>query len=250
MSKLTLVLGIILGIVAVVLVNWHIAQIEGDTKAAPFLTLSPDYNLVKGDVIQEEMLVTESLPSKFSSLGRLALPDSSDSRAWIVGREVTRDVQAGSLLLHEYFLDDPQKRFAAQIEKGKRALTLNANSTTAVAYFIQPGSRVDVLGTFIRQVIPGEEETQISGFLSEITETKVVLQNVKVLAVDQATTRGKYLEVSGEGFSTVTVEVSPVEAELLIFAQNQARGALSFVLRNPTDDKVAEIPSVSWDSIE
>ena len=40
MSKLTLILGIVLGIVAVVLVNWHIAQIEGDSKAAPFLTLS------------------------------------------------------------------------------------------------------------------------------------------------------------------------------------------------------------------
>ena len=80
--------------------------------------------------------------------------------------------------------------------------------------------------------------------------TKTILQNVKVLAVGRATSRGTYLNVSDSGFATVTVEVSPLDAEKIVFAIDEAARELTLVLRNPADEEEREISPVSWEAID
>ncbi|WP_181699737.1 Flp pilus assembly protein CpaB [Chthonobacter albigriseus] len=75
--------------------------------------------------------------------------------------------------------------------------------------------------------------------------TRTFLQNVRVLAVGNATT-SRAVANSDQAYSHVTIEVTPAEAELLIFAMRQTDGLLNLVLRNPADTKVEELPSVNW----
>ena len=247
MNKISLIIGATMGLLATFLTYQYTANLAADSIAAPFLLLDSRHSLVKGDTVEEQYLLTQALPSRFQSLSRLAIADSTENREWIIGRSVTRDVPAGSLLMHEYFLDDPANRFASQITIGKRAFTIPTNSTASVAYFIEPGSRVDVAGTFtIDKKSQKGEGKPLSTNVIRVTETRSILQNLKVLAVDQATTRKSYLQTSGRGFSTITLEVAPLEAETLIFAQNESRSPLSFVLRNPSDTEVKALPSISW----
>ena len=71
--------------------------------------------------------------------------------------------------------------------------------------------------------------------------SKVILQDVNVLAVDQT------LEHANGGdpklVSVVTLEVTPAEAQKLTYAAHQ--GELQLALRNPTDDEVVRTSSVS-----
>lgn len=250
MSKWLLIAGAVLGIVAVVLVNLHISRIEAAQKTVQVLRLKPEVALAKGERVQGDMLQTEVLPERFSSITNLAVGDTQDARQWIENRPVAKDVPAGSLLLHDFFVDDPGERFAARIGSNMRALTLTADSANAVAFFIQPGSRVDIVGTFERRVLQPVQGSQQPPSLVEVVETKTILQNVKVLAVDRATTRGSYLNIAGEGFQTVTIEVSPEDAEKVIFARNQANAPLDFVLRNPDDDELVTLPTANWNTLE
>ena len=245
MTKINLFLGVVLGLFAVFLVNSYVKGIEDDAVSAPFFTLAADVRLSKGDVIESEHLVVQELPEKFRSLTSLAVPVTADTRAWIVGRTVNTDIEPSSLLLHSHFLDQPENRFSSLIEPGKRAFSMSTSSTTSVAYFIEPGSRVDVIGTFNKSdSLPvGDSGVKIP---TRTNETRSLLQNLKVLAVDRVTTRGGYLTSASAGFSTLTLEVTPVEAEILIFAQTEARGPLSFVLRNPLDDKIEPEVNISW----
>lgn len=250
MSKWLLVIGVVLGLVAVVLVNLHISSIESAQSTVEVLRLRPSVALAKGDTITTDMLQVEVLPDRFESLTRLAISNTGESLHWIENRSVTKDVEAGSLLLHTFFVDQPGERFAARIDKNMRALTLSAAATSAVAYFVEPGSRVDIVGTFQRTELkpapaPGQPPEAV-----DIVETKMVLQNVKVLAVDQATTRGGYLGVRDEGFQTITLEVSPADAEKIIFARDQSAGRLEFILRNPEDDKIVSIPPADWNALK
>lgn len=75
--------------------------------------------------------------------------------------------------------------------------------------------------------------------------TRTFLQNVRVLAVGSATTSNA-VATADMAYSHVTVEVTPAEAELLIFAMRQTDGLLNLVLRNPADTKIEELPSVNW----
>lgn len=245
MTKINLLVGVVLGLIAVFLVNSYVKGIEDDAVSAPFFTLSADTRLSKGDVIEPKHLVVQALPEKFKSLTNLAIPVTADTRAWIVGRTVNTDIEPSSLLLHSHFLDRPENRFSSLIEPGKRAFSMPTNPTTSVAFFIEPGSRVDVIGTFskLESISVGDGKVQIP---NRVNETRSLLQNLKVLAVDRVTTRGGYLDSANSGFSTLTLEVTPIEAETLIFAQSESKAPLSFVLRNPLDEKIEPDVSISW----
>lgn len=109
----------------------------------------------------------------------------------------------------------------AVIADKHRAVSVKVDNVIGVAGFVAPGSRVDVLAT-IRRV-----DRQ-----KAIPFSKVILQDVRVLAVDQKLEEVK----SGEPelVNVVTLEVSPVQAEHLIYAAHEGR--LQLALRSPGDD--------------
>ncbi|TAZ47577.1 Flp pilus assembly protein CpaB [Rhizobium ruizarguesonis] len=76
--------------------------------------------------------------------------------------------------------------------------------------------------------------------------TRTFLQNVKVLAVGAATTAEGAVTKANSTYNNVTVEVTPSEAEMLIFAMGQSNGSLNLVLRNPADNTVEDLPSINW----
>jgi pilus assembly protein CpaB len=132
---------------------------------------------------------------------------------------------------------------APMIKHGMRAITLSVGGPNAVNGMIEPNDRVDILGTFTfpSKTAPQEMETV----------TLTVLQNVTVLAVGQRLAKdiedGRGRRLSGAGL--VTVEVSPEEAELLVFAQ--PTGQLTLALRNPSDMGYKEdLPEINFNHLE
>jgi pilus assembly protein CpaB len=103
------------------------------------------------------------------------------------------------------------------IAVGMRAEAVRVNDVTAVAGFVVPGTRVDVLVTGDRT---GSGETQ----------TVTVLQNVAVLATGQRTEHSATGEP--QNASVVTLQVSLEDSEKLALA---SLGRIQLVLRNPLD---------------
>jgi pilus assembly protein CpaB len=112
---------------------------------------------------------------------------------------------------------------APTIPMGMRAVTVRVNDVAGVAGFVLPGMRVDVLVT----------GTPPSGIA---TMTNTVLQNMLVLSA------GKELQADARGNAmptpTVTLMASPAEAETLTLANSEGR--IQLVLRNSSDQEVAE----------
>ena len=104
------------------------------------------------------------------------------------------------------------------IAVGMRAEAVRVNDVTAVAGFVVPGTRVDVLVTGNPT---GSSEPQ----------TMTVLQDVAVLATGQRTERSATGEP--QNASVVTLLVSPEESEKLALASQEGR--IQLVLRNPLD---------------
>ena len=125
-----------------------------------------------------------------------------------------------------------------------RAVSLPVSSAAAVSCMIEPGDRIDILGTFTlpSRSNPAEMETV----------TLTLLQDVTVLAVGQTISRqlpGRQKQ-GPSGYNSVTVEVTPRESELLVFAQ-QAKGSITLTLRNPADVYFEkELPETNFNELE
>ncbi len=105
---------------------------------------------------------------------------------------------------------------SALVKPGMKAVTIRVNDVEGVGGFVLPGDRVDVVLT--RQIDKGSATTEI------------VLQNTRVLAVDQsADERAAKTSVA----KSVTLEVNTVEAQKVWLASSV--GNLSLLLRKAGD---------------
>ena len=117
---------------------------------------------------------------------------------------------------------DQRASLSTVIETGKRAVTVAVDDVRGVAGFIFPGDFVDVALT----------RTDNSNGPQSFSE--VILQHVKVLAIDQmAGQRQEHPTVA----KAVTVEVDPEQALRILLAANI--GKLSLILRQPAEVAMA-----------
>jgi pilus assembly protein CpaB len=117
----------------------------------------------------------------------------------------------------------------AVIAPDHRAVSVKVDSVIGVAGFVAPGSRVDVLAT-LRRV-----DRQKS-----LPYSKVILQDVGVLAIDQQLEEAQ--NGDPEPVSVVTLEVAPGQAQKLIYAAHEGR--LHLALRTPGDDTVVDMAGI------
>lgn len=143
--------------------------------------------------------------------------------ALLIGRNVVSSVVVGEPLMEAKLAPTEAKGgiMAYLIPEGHRAMAVAVNEVVGVGGFVLPNSKVDVVVT---TTPPGGIQT-----------SKIVLQNLNVLAVGQ-----KLEEKEGKAVlvPTVTVSITPEEAEKLALASNS--GPLQLLLRGTKDDKPAE----------
>ncbi len=150
----------------------------------------------------------------------------------LLGRVVSRAVAQGEPLLQTALLPEGASAgLPALISPEHRAVSVKVDAVVGVAGFVQPGSRVDVLATF--------RNTAGGNF------SKVILQDVRVLAVDQ--TLDGMRDGAAKVVNVATLEVDTQEAERLVHSAHEGR--LQLALRSPGDDEVVNTRAVRADDL-
>ncbi|MBL0968743.1 MAG: Flp pilus assembly protein CpaB [Brevundimonas sp.] len=150
------------------------------------------------------------------------------AKADYVGSVVREPILAGEPIVSRKIVRAGDSGYmAAYLEPGMRAMAIRVTVETAAGGFILPGDRVDVVLT---------RETTLSNVgASEGDRAKfssaTVMQNIKVLAIDQSTRAGD--EEQAVIGATATLEVGPRDAEALALAKSE--GELSLILRSYAD---------------
>ncbi len=249
-TKVALAAAIVLGVVAMLAMRQHIKTIRESAMKGRLKTnvLVANRALEAGTKFLPSYTRPESREA--GSLTRTTLTDSDMEH--YRGRTLHMNVREGDILQTTHFYRPPRdERLDQAVLVGERAITVSVDQITGVAGMILPGSRVDVMATFA--VGSGD-----SGGMSQTNFiTRHILSNVRVLATDRQTVSGGD-PVGPDGFggrggySSITLAVSPLEAEILTLAQKQGQGMLTLTLRNPTDNKSsgATVPPVDLHSLD
>ena len=150
------------------------------------------------------------------------------AKADYVGSVVREPILAGEpIVLRKIVRAGDSGYMAAYLEPGMRAMAIRVTVETAAGGFILPGDRVDVVLT--RETTLGNLGAT-EGDRAKFTSA-TVMQNIKVLAIDQSTRAGDDEQtVIG---ATATLEVGPRDAEALALAKSE--GELSLILRSYAD---------------
>lgn len=146
----------------------------------------------------------------------------------VIGTVVRFALPAGQPLTQGALVKPGDRGFlAAALGPGMRAVTVPVSAQSAVAGFVFPGDRVDLILT---QSVPG------GGDGPPLKASETMLRNLRVLATDQKT--DKSVDDKGNtvvtAYSTVTVETTPRIAEKIAVAQTV--GSLSLSLRSIADN--------------
>jgi pilus assembly protein CpaB len=137
----------------------------------------------------------------------------------VLGRGVVVSIAKGEFILpSKLAAENAGAGLPSLIPPGMRAVSVRVNEVVAVAGFVIPGTRVDVLLT-----------GNPTGTNEPLTTT--VLENVEVLAAGQKLQRSAQGEP--QSVPVITLLVSPEDAQKLTMASNEGR--IQLALRNPLD---------------
>lgn len=176
--------------------------------------------LPEGSAIDRAAVALNGVPEAMLPVGAFTRLED------VIDRPVVHEIQAGEPVL--------EARVAAKgsgvglgplIPPGMRAISVRANDVVGVAGYVLPGMRVDVLVT-------GKPSS------SADSETRTVLQNIKVLSAGQTIQN----DVKSQPIvaPVVTLLVTPLEAEALTLSNSE--GHIQLVLRNSTDGEILTTP--------
>ncbi|WP_419809105.1 Flp pilus assembly protein CpaB [Sphingomonas sp.] len=157
------------------------------------------------------------------------------------GTVVRTAITAGQPLTQGALVKPGDRGFlAAALGPGMRAVTVPVQAQAAVAGFVFPGDRIDLVLT---QAVPGGGD----GPPLKVSET--IVRNMRVLATDQRTDNvvGEDGKTVVKTFTSVTVEATPKIAEQIAVAQTL--GSLSLSLRSLADNSTELEQAIASGSI-
>ncbi|MBU0709946.1 MAG: Flp pilus assembly protein CpaB [Candidatus Omnitrophica bacterium] len=134
---------------------------------------------------------------------------------------------------------------ASRTPIGKRAITVPMDNIGSLAGMVKPGDYVDVIAMISIPVMTPDNK--------QVAQTSVIplFQNVLVLAVGRDLSpyesESRYSKGDAASSGMVTLALTPQEANILAFVQEQSK--IRLVLRSPADSKTYPFQFTNWDTL-
>ncbi len=180
--------------------------------------------LPRGTLARDEDFTVRSVPPDRVPSG--AILETADSKLALPGSLVRKFVEAGSAITPQDILRPRDRGFLATVlAPDSRAISIKVDEESGVSGLIRPGDHVDVVLT---QVF--EKADPARRALSE-----TVLQNARVIAIDQEIVQGgKTIGTAmGKQAQTVSLELTPEQVKKITVAKQL--GTLSLSVRAAID---------------
>ena len=219
---LLLGLAVALGIGAVYLSNrvltTHMQELDAQAKKGQktVKVIVAGRDLPSGETLTSKDLAVRSVPAQWVHSTALR-PQDFDG---IERQRLASPLKAGETLLQSHLEGKGNAVFSASLKKGYRALTFEVDAVNSISGMLRPGDRIDLIYTGKSQASTDEV-------------TVPLLSNVSVMATGQTVTRQDEQTGKERTFSTITLEVSPEDADRLIVAKEV--GHITAILRHPDD---------------
>jgi pilus assembly protein CpaB len=222
----TFAIAIVLGLIAVVLINVYIgsnkkaqvAQVQAGVGSPVIVAAAP---ITRGVPITPQLLKVVNYPSGSVPTGAFTainqLTGGKDQQ-----RIAERDLGVDEPVLSTRVTAPGQKlSMASELDPGMQAVTFPSSDINGVAGFVFPNDRVDIM---LSRTVQG------AGGSNGLGVTQVIAENVRVIGIDQSDDQEQNKPTV---VKSMTVEVTPEQAQSLTLAHSI--GTVSLSLRHVQD---------------
>lgn len=229
-NKKVIAIALALSLITAVLIYVYISGIKSEVPQVEYATVYvasrtlPARSRITADDIKQVKIAKELSNEK-------AVNDISE----IIGKRLKDRIIEGEQIRIERIADENNVSLSYSIPDGTRAVSINVNEQINVANLLRPGDFVDVIGSF------GKEETNNGETIRVYPRmTKIILQNVQVLALgqDMELSPGKLNELP----TTVTLAVKKEDIEKFIYSSEYS--SLRLALRSFDDKSITNTQGV------
>lgn len=254
-EKISLIIGIVILVIALIAVNGYVMQQVGrareeerkraqDYLANQITVLVAKQDIKMGTSLDSKILSSEIVSSKNQE------PRAVSSLARVDGMIAAVDIAKGEQVTLDKLIYPREKGgLSAATPVGKRAVTISVDNLSTLAGMLKPGDYVDMIAALAMPAIGADGKQTTQGMVMPL------FQNVQVLAVGQETSAtpridprySKEERAAPPASSLITVALSPQEANIASFVQEQSK--IRLVLRSPADSKSEPIMPVNWDTV-
>ncbi len=195
-----------------------------------------------GGTLSAENLAVRSIPDRFLSSTALG-PDSLEI---VSGQKVMVALKPGDPIDRGALERSDRAALSTTVAMGERAITFPVDEISSISGMLVPGDIIDLMytgpGTTTNSYRAAAAGSDPQAGPKDLTHVRLILQAVAVMATGKTTqkrvvrTEGGAQEEVNMDFTTVTLKVSPTQAEQVLIGQKL--GQLTAVLRNPDDKTV------------
>ena len=216
-------LAVLAGLIGVIAIKHAVSPKQQTTTVAVNQVVVADGEITSGTALTPNLVRLTDWPKQITPPNVATAIDQVNNRVLIVPL-----AKGEPILLSKLAPEGSAAGLGGLLRGEMEAFTVKVDDVSGVAGFIHPGSRVDVL-----MIMPSIHNT--SEHLS-----KLILQDLKVL------TAGQVWEQTGANkpvaVNTVTLEVTPQQAEILNLASTQ--GKIRLTLRSLANKKVTQTEGI------
>ncbi|MBL4853132.1 MAG: Flp pilus assembly protein CpaB [Robiginitomaculum sp.] len=222
-------------------VNTQNAQLRANMTVAPIPkpkvrtvpVIVADMQLMPGEPVTTQSVTLVQFPISSVPEGSFGAYEELFTEPENPAVALTQIVRGEPILAFKISEPGGRASLSAALADNMRAVSIRVDDVSGVAGFVRPEDRVDVVLT--REIEPktisryGKSTGNEPVFVAEL-----LLQDVKVLAADQTSHTGSITNPNSDGpklAKTITLEVSPVQAQKLALAKFV--GTMSLALRAP-----------------
>jgi pilus assembly protein CpaB len=237
---IVLVGGFVVAILVAVLVQASLGGKKTEEQGPKTQVLVAAKDLAVGTELSPGDLKWQTWPGDQAFAGAIVREGEQKADEALTGKLIQRVAMGQPVLPTFIFKEGRGNLVAASLGKGMRAIAIPVKADTMAGGFVAPGDFVDVILSY--QVATNSRDNPSVASLVSKQASETILQNIKVLAVDQEAARS---EDKAKIARTVTLEVSVSDAERLALAANM--GDLTLTLRGIGDEAKIEGASTTTD---
>jgi len=220
-NKVMFVFSLVLGAVGVFYskhyIEQQIAYYKGqlDKTESMISVIVPARKLLRGDILTKKDILVREIPEKYADSNSV----NASNFETALGQRIDFDIDQGRPLLWAHLEGGLTPTFSGKVPDGLRAMTVRVDDINSISGFLQPNDRIDLLLSY------NNKGVQL---------TIPLIQRLDVIATGVQTLIDKSSGSTLRKFTTITVQVTPDQAQRITLAQEV--GKLTAMLRNPNDE--------------
>jgi pilus assembly protein CpaB len=242
-SQKLILISFILALLAAISVFMYLKSLEKPVEIIKNTSIIVATENIPARTLIDKKMLTEIEVSD-STIFNGYIRNSSD----IVGKYTKDTILKNEGFVKEKLLSEDSNDLGLKLKKDHRAITIRVNGEAGVAYLLKPADFVDVL------VYLSEKKDADKVIRPDIS--KVILQNIEIMAIDTKLTREEVTVPTNEKSKDkeetpttflVTLSVPTKDIEKLALAESI--GSLKLVLRPLKTDETNETDGTVWEEL-